>query len=785
MDMKTKRRSVIENGDTGDDMVLANLIVNGDDAAPLVRHAFEIGRPEGLLNQLNYVVKKKGNEIEELCKSNYDDFILAVDELRGVLLDAEGLKGELLSDNSKLHHLGSALLENLEGLLDSYEIKKNVTEAIKLSKYCVQVLDLCVNCNKYISEGQFYPALKILDLLEENFLKNIPVKNLKKVIEKRIPVIKLHIEKVVCNQVNEWLAEIRSSSKDIGLTAISRAIAARQRDDEMLQQQRKAEELSISGVGDLAYTLDIEEFDDDSVLLFDLTPLYRAGHIHDCLRISEKFRQYYYNNRVLQLKTDLEVSSTQPFVEYYQTFFAQIAGYFMMEDRVLRTANGLLVADQVEKMWGIAIEKITSLLDEQFSHMDSAAHILLVKDHVSLLAFTLRQYKYDVRPLLEALDNNCDKYHACLLEECRRQIVDVLGNDVYKQMVIKKGADYENNVLSFNLQTSDILPDFPYVAPFSSMVPDTCRIVRSFVKGSVDYLSHGVHINFYDIVRKYLDKFLIDGLNKIILDTINNNCNSVSQAMQIAANISVLERACDFFLQHAAQLCGLPIKSVEKHRATLYAKAELKTLRDKAHAALLTLVNKNIDEFMAITENVDWTTDEIRQHGNNYMNEVIYYLDSVMSTAQQILPLDAVFAVGVSAFKHISNSIVAAFLSDSVKRFNANALIGIDNDLLTLENFADERFRDIGLGELNKEGDFKSCLVEARQLINLLLSNQPKDFMDPALREENYYALDDKKVAAICDKFKDAPDGIFESLANKSAKLNIRKKSMDMLKKAW
>ncbi|XP_054820179.1 exocyst complex component SEC15A-like [Prosopis cineraria] len=783
MDMKSKRRTVIESGDTGDDMVLANLIVNGDDVGPLVRHAFDMGRPEGLLNQLNYVMKKKETEIEEICKAHYDEFILAVDELRVVLLDAEGLKSELQSGNCKLQQVGSSLLVNLEELLDSYAIKKNITEAIKLSKHCIQVLDLCVKCNDHISEGQFYPAFKTLDLLEKKYLQNIPVQKLKMAIEKRIPVIKLHIETKVCSQVNEWLVQIRSSAKNIGQTAIGHAVSARQRVEEMLEQERKAEEQNIFGAGKLACTLDVEEFDEDSVLMFDLTPLYRACHIHDCLGISEKFHEYYYENRVLQLKLDLEVSSTQPFVESYQTFFAQIAGHFIVEDRVLRTAKGLLVADQVEKMWEIAVAKITSLLDEQFSCMDSATHILLVKDHVTLLASSLRQYGYDVGPLLEVLDNNCDKYHARLLEECWQQIVDVLSNDVYKQMVIKKDTDYENNVLSFNLQTSDILPAFPYVAPFSSMVPDTCRIVRSFIKGSVDYLSHVVRINFYDIVRKYLDKFLIDVLNKILLDTINRNSSNVSQAMQIAANISVLERTCDFFLQHAAQLCGIPIRSVERHQATLSAKVVLKTSRDAAYVALLSSVNKNVDEFMAITENVNWTSEEVRHHGNNYMNEVIYYLDSVMSMAQQILPMDAVYTVGVGALEHISNSIVAAFLSDSVKRFNVNAIVGIDNDLQTLETFADERFHAAGLGEIYKEGGFKSCLVEARQLINLLLSSQPEDFMDPAMREENYYALDYKTVAAICDKFKDAPDGIFGSLSAKNAKQSARKKSMDMLKK--
>lgn len=783
MESKAKRRVATENGDTGEDLVLATLIRNGDDLGPIVRHAFEMGRPESLLHQLKHVVKKKEVEIEELCKTHYEEFILAVDELRGVLVDAEELKGELSSDNFKLQEVGSALLIKLEELLESYSIKKNVTEAIKMSKNCVQVLELCVKFNKHISEGQFYPALKTLDLIEKTYLQNIPVRAVRMIVEKRIPIIKLHIEKKVTSQFNEWLVHIRSSAKDIGQTAIGHAASARQRDEEMLELQRKAEEQNISGLGDFAYTLDVEEIDEESILKVDLTPLYRAYHIQSCLGIQEQFWEYYYRNRLLQLNSDLQISSAQPFVESHQIFLAQIAGYFIVEDRVLRTAGGLLLAEQVEKMWDTAIAKMKSVLEEQFSHMNSATHLLLVKDYVALLGSTLRQYGYEVGPLLETLDKSRDKYHELLLEECRQQIANVIASDTYEQMVLKKDTDYESVVLSFNLQTSDITPAFPYIAPFSSTVPDACRIVRSFIKGCVDYLSHGAHTNFYDVVRKYLDKLLIDVLNEVILNTIQNGNIGVSQAMQIAANISALERACDFFLRHAAQLCGIPIRSVERPQACLTAKVVLKTSRDEAYLALLNLMNKKLDQFMALTENISWTLEEPPQNGNDYINEVVIYLDTLLSTAQQILPLDALYKVGNGALDHISNSIVSAFLSDSVKRFNANAVMGINNDLKMLESFADEKFHSTGLSEIYKEGSFRGCLIEARQLINLLSSSQPENFMNPVIREKNYNALDYKKVSSICEKFKDSTDGIFGSLSNRNNKQSGRKKSLDMLKK--
>ena len=274
-------------------------------------------------------------------------------------------------------------------------------------------------------------------------------------------------------------------------------------------------------------------------------------------------------------------------------------------------------------------------------------------------------------------------------------------------------------------------------------------------------------MKIFNFMRKYLDKLLIDVLNEAILYTIHSGTTGVSQAMQIAANIAALERACDFFLHHAAQQCGIPIRSVERPQASLTAKVVLKTSRDAAYIALLNLVNTKLDEFMALPENVNWTPDDAPPDAHEYVNEVVIYLDTVMSTAQQILPLDALYKVGSGALEHISNSLVSAFLSDSVKRFNANAVMSINNDLKALESFADERFHSSGLSEIYKEGSFRGCLIESRQLINLLLSSQPENFMNPVIREKNYNSLDYKNVATICEKFKDSPEGLFGSLSSK------------------
>ena len=85
------------------------------------------------------------------------------------------------------------------------------------------------------------------------------------------------------------MVHIRSSANDIGQTTIGHVASVRQRYEEMLECQRKAEEQNSTGLDEFSFNLEVEELDDDSVLKIDLTPLYRAYHIHNCLGILEQF----------------------------------------------------------------------------------------------------------------------------------------------------------------------------------------------------------------------------------------------------------------------------------------------------------------------------------------------------------------------------------------------------------------------------------------------------------------------------------------------------------------
>ncbi|KAG6433398.1 hypothetical protein SASPL_105012 [Salvia splendens] len=579
------------------------------------------------------------------------------------------------------------------------------------------------NTTGLLAENNFYLALQCLDSIETEFQEQVPSITLKRMLEKQIPAIRAHIERHVNKEFGDWLVEIRTVSRNLGQLAIGQASAGRQREEELRMKQRQAEEQSRLSLRDCVYALEEEEDDGDEIdggkwrkwyfrIRFDaivqgsltaswflkailVSAFSQELPILLCLR----FRQYYFENMKLQLTSDFQVSSMTPFLESHQTFFAQIAGFFIVVDRVLRTGGGLIMKMEVESLSDTAVMKMCYVLEDQFSRMQTANHLLLIKDYVRLLGVTLRRFGYPIDALLDVISKHRDKYHELLLSDCRKQMAEALAADKFEQMYMKE-YQYSMNVLSFQIQTSNIMPAFPYVAPFSSTVPDCCRIVRSFIEDSVSFMSHGGQLEFHDVVKKYLDRLLTEVLDGALSKVINSSIGGVTQAMQMAANMAVFERASE--------------------------------------EALSGLLKQKVDGFLTLMENVNWVADEPPQGGNEYANEVVIFLETLASTAQQILPVQVLKRTMKDVLSHISEMIIG----ESVKRFNVNAVMGLDVDVRLLESFAENQSE-----------------IDASQ-------------------ERSYGALDYRKVVTISEKLRDQSDRVF---GTRGAKQNPKKKSLDTL----
>ena len=159
-----------------------------------------------------------------------------------------------------------------------------------------------------------------------------------------------------------------------------------------------------------------------------------------------------------------------------------------------------------------------------------------------------------------------------------------------------------------------------------------------------------------------------------------------------------------------------------------------------------------------------------------------YFAKTVRLISTLLFPLPVLRRVLVAVLAHISERIIELFLNDSVKRFNANAVTGIDTDLKMFETFAEGMSSlFVDSGQESAKNEMKGALVEARQLVNLLMSNSPENFLNPVIREKSYNKLDYRKVSTISEKFRDTSESYFSTFGTRGARQNPKKKSLDTL----
>ena len=140
---KARRKVAPANGDADnsadkqDQLLLSSAVCNGEDLGPFVRKAFASGKPETLLHNLRHFARSKESEIEEVCKAHYQDFILAVDDLRSLLSDVDSLKSALSDSNSKLQSVARPLLTSLDSYLEAQTGSNNVNLALSMIFSCI------------------------------------------------------------------------------------------------------------------------------------------------------------------------------------------------------------------------------------------------------------------------------------------------------------------------------------------------------------------------------------------------------------------------------------------------------------------------------------------------------------------------------------------------------------------------------------------------------------------------------------------------------------------------
>ena len=106
--------------------------------------------------------------------------------------------------------------------------------------------------------------------------------------------------------------------------------------------------------------------------------------------------------------------------------------------------------------------------------------------------------------------------------------------------------------------------------------------------------------------------------------------------------------------------------------------------------------------------------------------------------------------------------------SSSVRRINMLGVYNLGVDLRSLELFA----------ERSETSDLCECFSELRQLVSLVLSGQPEQIMDPALRAASFPHVPIATLLALLERYKEGGGG---AATTELALPKMRKRDLETL----
>lgn len=281
----------------------------------------------------------------------------------------EEIKKSIVTLNEEIQQTGVILSSKGTELVEARIVIRNVTAVIEAITTCQYTLSLARKVRDYIETKRFYPAIKILEQIQQVHLQNVVQYEWGRYLQRKIPLMKLNIKKRVLTDVSSWLLMIRNASGEVGRFSMAQTNATIEKKEELNALRSKdvkeytdivitkrkrgasiapgarppeavaaaeaAASASKPGKADSkpktspsgaqlshhpTFTLlsdgsDITEVSVFEVVNLNFAPLYQCSYIHEVLGEKEEFQKYYKESRKLQSNIVLQQPAPGSFMQ--------------------------------------------------------------------------------------------------------------------------------------------------------------------------------------------------------------------------------------------------------------------------------------------------------------------------------------------------------------------------------------------------------------------------------------------------------------------------------------
>lgn len=368
-----------------------------------IRSVYDSDEQTDFEQALETRLQANSKEIERMCNKNYQGFIEAVGKLDEVRGDADSLKDQIVRIDKANQNSGSDVLLKFAELGQGRDVQLNIMRTVENITMCIPALEMYCRLLEQIEKKQHYGALKTLEHLEHVTLPKVSHFTFCSLMTERIPDIRQLIKKKSRADIREFLERVREKSEYIGEVAMHQTL--RHSNIEIMKEV-------ISRINPSQE----QENDMCAQDLLNFSPVYKCLHIYSVLGAREEFESYYRDQRHRQARLVLQQRHGQweDSVQLFKSYFFQIAGFFVVEDTVLHTTQGLVTSTVAEDLWGMAVHRIMAVLRSHSTTCREISILMGIKELVVWFCQTMRSYGFSVDKLFE------------LLLELREMYVDIL-----------------------------------------------------------------------------------------------------------------------------------------------------------------------------------------------------------------------------------------------------------------------------------------------------------------------------------------------------------------------
>uniref|UniRef100_A0A663N8G7 Exocyst complex component n=1 Tax=Athene cunicularia TaxID=194338 RepID=A0A663N8G7_ATHCN len=480
--------------------------------------------------------------------------------------------------------------------------------------------------------------------------------------------------------------------------------------------------------------------------LVDFSPVYRCLHIYSVLDARETFENYYRKQRRKQARLVLQPPSNM----VRCAIFLLSIRFFVVEDHILHTTQGLVNRAYIDELWEMALSKTIAALRTHSSYCSDPSLVLDLKNLIVLFADTLQGYGFPVNQLFDMLLEIQDQYSETLLKKWSGVFRNILDSDNYSPIPVTNEEVYKKIVGQFPFQDAELEKQpFPKKFPFSEFVPKVYNQIKEFIYACLKF-SEDLHLSSTevdDMIRKSTNLLLTRTLSNCLQNVIKRKNVGLTELVQIIINTTHLEKSCKFLEEFITNITNVLPETV--HTTKLYGTTTFKDARHAAEEEIYTNLNQKIDQFLQLAD-YDWMAMEPGSKASDYLVDLIGFLRSTFAVFTH-LPGKVAQTACMSACKHLSTSLMQLLLEAEVRQLTLGALQQFNLDVEECEQFA--RSGPVP----GFQGDtLQLAFIDLRQLLDLFIqwdwSTYLADYGQPTCK---YLRVNPTTALILLEKMRD------------------------------